>query len=639
MAVNEQMEMAFMQEEGGMKDQGGTKDPVSGNDVPIGSLKEEVRDDVPAMLSEGEFVFPADVVRYYGLDTLMKMRQKAKQGLKVMEAMGQMGNSEEATIPDDIPFDMDDLELAEGGVVEAQQGIYLPPNINTPTAGQPSYGTAPTLFPMNQIATTMPVEPFPEPVLPPPAPNKTFDDLMGSAGYDELRTYVNDAGQQMQIPFKGGEPMTAIPEGYRPREQGDDAMGVPQVNYRQATDITQSGSDRGTAPQTMEQQKTADDLLLGTEEEVSRGITAAKTGVAPKSAEAFEIQDFKSYLKVKSPMGTDGVDYAGTGAFKLDDSTGRMGKAGDFMDAGIGRIPILGGIQRMGDRAIRKEAVSRIKAGEYADGNEYNILRNIIDLEPEKAGKLSLIKAADSKELTDDINEIKTSSIHKYSQGKADIYKKNKAKFDAAVRAEKEKRGAVYDEKGNKIRNERTNTEMTRMMITQDPTRDSAIMMGESNSEREQRERKEADAMRRAADMDAFADRQDERRADQASGTNFSESTFSGDGGDTAGTHCCTASYKQKAMTISQVKELRRWHRKQSQIWQDGYDVWGRYVANGLVAKSKWQASVVKSVYELIIKKKLTLKGLYGIMVISSGVYPIGLFKRITRYGRIFQST
>ena len=109
--------------EGGLQEQGGSKDPVSGNDVPIGSLKEEVRDDIPAMLSEGEFVFPADVVRYYGLDTLMKMRQKAKQGLKVMEAMGQMGNSEEATLPDVIPFDMDDLELAEGGVVQAQQGI------------------------------------------------------------------------------------------------------------------------------------------------------------------------------------------------------------------------------------------------------------------------------------------------------------------------------------------------------------------------------------------------------------------------------------------------------------------------------------------------------------------------------------
>jgi len=631
-------------QDGGLLDQGGSKDPVSGNDVPIGSLKEEVRDDIPAMLSEGEFVFPADVTRYYGLDTLMKMRQKAKQGLKVMEAMGQMGNSEEAIIPDDIPFDMDDLELAEGGVVKAQQGIYVPPNINTPTTGQTSYGTAPTLFPMNQTATTMPVEPFPEPVLPPPAPIKTFDDLLGSAGYDELRTYVNDAGQQMQIPFKGGKPISAIPEGYRPRKESDDAMGVPQVNYRQATDTAQSSSSRGTAPQTMEQQKVADDLLLGTEEDASKGKTSAVTGVQPKSAEAFEVQDFKNYLKVKSPMGTDGVDYAGTGAFKLDDSTGFTGKAGDFIDAGVGRIPILGGIQRMGDRAIRKEAVSRIKAGEYADGEEYNILRNIIDLEPRKAGKLSLIQAADGKELTDDIKEIQTSSIHKYSPDKAKVHRENKEKFKTALRAEKEKRGAVYKKnertgKFEEVRSPTTQTEMTRMMITQDPTRESKIMMGESNSEREARERKEADAMRRAANIDAFQNRQDERSADAASDTNFSQSTASGSGGETAGTHCCTASYKQKTMTISEVKELRRWHRQQSQIWQDGYDVWGKYVADGLVAKSKWQASVVKSVHQLIIKKKLTLKGLYGIILISSGVYPIGLFKRVMRYGRIFQST
>ena len=56
------------------------KDPVSGNEVPAGAMPKEVRDDVPAMLSEGEFVIPADVVRYIGLDKLMKMRETAKMG-------------------------------------------------------------------------------------------------------------------------------------------------------------------------------------------------------------------------------------------------------------------------------------------------------------------------------------------------------------------------------------------------------------------------------------------------------------------------------------------------------------------------------------------------------------------------------
>jgi len=112
-----QMELAFMQD-GGLEDEGGQVEPTSGNEVPSGSLKEEVKDDIPTMLSEGEFVFPADVTRYIGLETLMEMRQNAKMGLKRMEQMGQMGNSDEATMPDDLPFGMADLVVIAGGQEE-----------------------------------------------------------------------------------------------------------------------------------------------------------------------------------------------------------------------------------------------------------------------------------------------------------------------------------------------------------------------------------------------------------------------------------------------------------------------------------------------------------------------------------------
>ena len=74
-------------QEGGLNQEGGTVDPVSDNEVPMGSTQEEVRDDIPAQLSEGEFVFPADVVRFIGLDTLMKLRQTAKAGLAKMDNM------------------------------------------------------------------------------------------------------------------------------------------------------------------------------------------------------------------------------------------------------------------------------------------------------------------------------------------------------------------------------------------------------------------------------------------------------------------------------------------------------------------------------------------------------------------------
>lgn len=95
-------EMQRLMAEGGMLQEGGTVDPVSGNEVPVGAMQEEVRDDVDAKLSEGEFVFPADVVRYLGLQTLMKLRDKAKEGLSRMAEIGQMGNADQVENPESL---------------------------------------------------------------------------------------------------------------------------------------------------------------------------------------------------------------------------------------------------------------------------------------------------------------------------------------------------------------------------------------------------------------------------------------------------------------------------------------------------------------------------------------------------------
>jgi hypothetical protein len=50
--------------------------------------------------------------------------------------------------------------------------------------------------------------------------------------------------------------------------------------------------------------------------------------------------------------------------------------------------------------------------------------------------------------------------------------------------------------------------------------------------------------------------------------------------GNDMGSWCCTASFKRKEMEIRHVKAFRRWHVKQSRIWQEGYHIWGRIVAD-----------------------------------------------------------
>ena len=90
--MNEQMEIAFMKK-GGIKDDGMKKDPVSGNKIPPGSMATEVRDDIPAMLSEGEYVVPADVLRYYGVNFFENLRNQAKNNLQTMEQSGRIGGT------------------------------------------------------------------------------------------------------------------------------------------------------------------------------------------------------------------------------------------------------------------------------------------------------------------------------------------------------------------------------------------------------------------------------------------------------------------------------------------------------------------------------------------------------------------
>ena len=65
-------------------------DKESGNEIPPGSEAEEVRDDVDVLLSEGEYVMPADVVRYWGVRFLEQLRHEAKMGLMYMQMDGRL---------------------------------------------------------------------------------------------------------------------------------------------------------------------------------------------------------------------------------------------------------------------------------------------------------------------------------------------------------------------------------------------------------------------------------------------------------------------------------------------------------------------------------------------------------------------
>ena len=167
----------------GFQDGGMNVDPVSGNEVPTGSLPEEVRDDVDAKLSPGEFVIPADVVRFIGLERLMKMRDEAKKGIQRMSEIGQMGNADEVGEESNSTYEDDEFESEIDdilGEVENENGVD--DQTKMAFGGYVGSGTDLTKAPKNPV----------------------FD----------VRYYKNKEGATMFITHINGKPMTPVPEGF-----------------------------------------------------------------------------------------------------------------------------------------------------------------------------------------------------------------------------------------------------------------------------------------------------------------------------------------------------------------------------------------------------------------------------------------
>jgi hypothetical protein len=190
----------FMTERAGMA-KGGIVgvDPVSGNDIPIGSTPENVRDDVPAMLSEGEYVIPADVLKYFGVNFFEKLRTKAKQGMMEMEADGRTGSAPMSAPVEQMPPPPPQEEapmMAEGGLV-----------------GTPSFD------PLSFSAPGVPMS----------------GQSTGPAAV-EYREYYGPGGIMQMFLFVNGEPVNPIPEGFSTAQAKPAAQAPAPTNTNSDND-------------------------------------------------------------------------------------------------------------------------------------------------------------------------------------------------------------------------------------------------------------------------------------------------------------------------------------------------------------------------------------------------------------------
>ena len=95
---------------------------------------QEVADDIPAMLSEGEYVLPANVVRYLGLERIMDMHQRVLHEIQQMEDLGMIQNVDENGKPenddDEMKFIQPEGKVTETVIIAAKpKGMMCPPKM------------------------------------------------------------------------------------------------------------------------------------------------------------------------------------------------------------------------------------------------------------------------------------------------------------------------------------------------------------------------------------------------------------------------------------------------------------------------------------------------------------------------------
>jgi hypothetical protein len=174
-------------------------DPVSGNEVPLGSRPEEVRDDIPISVSEGEFVIPADALRYHGIKKFEDLITQAKTGFAKLEEEGRLGGGSEEP-QDELPFSDEELAsfdeedgpigMAEGGVVNS--------------GGYPDY-----LYGSGTTAT-----------------DQTSMTASANQQGIEYKEFYDKDGNKVIMPYFNGMAMGVLPEGFVSAE-GTDPGSTP----------------------------------------------------------------------------------------------------------------------------------------------------------------------------------------------------------------------------------------------------------------------------------------------------------------------------------------------------------------------------------------------------------------------------
>jgi hypothetical protein len=373
--MGKQMEMAF----GGSVEE---IDPVSGNEVPPGSTPKEVRDDIPAMLSEGEYVVPADVTRFYGVKFFEDLREQAKVELSDMEANGRIGGEpvpegeddltedEMALLQEVMASDPETMGMFQGGMVNQQtmpsleQPKPMPEQMPLDLPQQTEYnkpiGMAdggdikPALDPFGNPIQPSAISPLPTtrgPMVPPaltggtgvygvsegpggpattniPVVSSPISSMPKTDGNDKVMKtvfYIHKDGRRLSVLMLGGKPISSVPADFN-----EFVEDTPENRQKLNFGVADSGVDSTGGVSTEGATVSADDT---DDEDFKVDI---KTKVNPDTPEGVKAMYEDSGVNVQDTV--EGAKAALESGFKVSKG------AGTFLGAVAPGLGLLAGV-------------------------------------------------------------------------------------------------------------------------------------------------------------------------------------------------------------------------------------------------------------------------------------------------------
>jgi len=217
-------------------------EPESGNEIPAGSKPEEVADDIPAMLSEGEYVVPADVVRWHGVKTFEALRCEAKMGMGLMAEDGRIAEVDTEENDKDPEYEIEEkdkpkVDKAEVEVVHAADGMNLMPEEDAPEAPatpETYYGYTWKINPQTNRYEMVPIDP-------------TTGTEVTAADYDTTRSTRYAPGDVIAREVYGrglGEETQECPDGF----VYDEEVGVCVEDVSVGSGMGMGDGDGGDGP-------------------------------------------------------------------------------------------------------------------------------------------------------------------------------------------------------------------------------------------------------------------------------------------------------------------------------------------------------------------------------------------------------